>query len=132
MMVKRGCAPRFLWRNAQGPALNNHNIYTRAAGRFRVETRLTMSPGVQFMTSLALRIALAAAALSFAPLAGAAEPVTPPAPPAAPVPLTIVVYDQPNFKGRTLTLAKPTPDLAALKFDDQVASLAIAGSGDWV
>lgn len=45
---------------------------------------------------------------------------------------TVVVYDQPNFKGRALTLATATPDLAKHGFDKQVASLAIEGAGDWV
>lgn len=45
---------------------------------------------------------------------------------------TVIVYDQPNFKGRSLTIAAATPDLAAHNFDNKVASLTIAGDGDWV
>lgn len=55
-----------------------------------------------------------------------------PAPVAAPAVPSVIVYDQPNFKGNALTIAAATPDLAALKFDDKVASLAISGGGDWV
>jgi hypothetical protein len=47
-------------------------------------------------------------------------------------PLVIVVYDQPNFKGRELKLTAAVPDLSAVKFDDKVASLTISGAGDWV
>lgn len=52
--------------------------------------------------------------------------------PAAPTALTVIVYDQPNFKGQALTIAAATPDLAAHNFDNKVASLTIAGGGDWV
>jgi len=51
---------------------------------------------------------------------------------AAPAVLSVVVYDQPNFKGQALTIATATPDLAVHKFDDKIASLAISGGGDWV
>jgi hypothetical protein len=58
--------------------------------------------------------------------AGAANP------PSAAGPLTIDIYDQPDFKGRKVTLTQATPDLGALKFDDKVASFTINGTGDWV
>ncbi len=72
-----------------------------------------------------------AAGLSLAPVAIAAATTPAPPPPVA-VPLAIVVYDQPDYKGRALTLTGATPDLKALKFDDKVASLDIQGVGDWV
>lgn len=49
--------------------------------------------------------------------------------PAAPM---VIVYDQPNFRGQALTIASAKPDLAAHGFDNKVASLMIAGGGDWV
>jgi hypothetical protein len=55
-----------------------------------------------------------------------------PAAAVAPAAPTVVVYDQPNFKGQALTIAAATPDLAAHKFDNKVASLMISGGGDWV
>lgn len=70
-------------------------------------------------------------AVSHAAESRAAEPAAPAAivAPAAPA---VVVYDQPNFKGASLTIAAATPDLAALKFDNKVASFTITGGGDWV
>jgi hypothetical protein len=55
-----------------------------------------------------------------------------PAAAVAPAAPSVIVYDQPNFKGQSLTIAAATPDLAVLKFDDKVASLTISGGGDWV
>jgi Beta/Gamma crystallin len=77
---------------------------------------------------------LAFSTLALAPFAGAAENAPPAAPAATAVegPLTIVVYDQPNLKGRALTFTQAVPDLAAKKFDDKIASLSITGAGDWV
>ena len=66
-----------------------------------------------------------------AALAAPPAPATPPASP-APVPLSITVYDQENFKGRAVRIVAATPNLAALQFEDKVASFEIAGSGDWV
>jgi hypothetical protein len=63
---------------------------------------------------------------------GHADAANPPAAPLATGPLTIDIYDQPDFKGRKVTLTQPTPDLSALKFDDKVASFTINGPGDWV
>jgi hypothetical protein len=65
----------------------------------------------------------------------AAAPAAAPATPAAavvPAALSVIVYDQPNFKGVSLTIAAATPDLGALNFDNKVASLTITGGGDWV
>ena len=70
-----------------------------------------------------------AAGLAFAPVVLAATPV---AAPSAPVPLAIVVYDQPSFKGQSLRIDRAVPDLAALKFDDKAASFEIQGAGDWM
>jgi len=44
----------------------------------------------------------------------------------------IVVYDQPNFKGNVLVFERSVPSLAALNFNDRVASLMIKGKRDWV
>jgi len=79
------------------------------------------------MTRIAIFAALAASTMAAAFAADAPAPAAP-----DPGPLTIVVYDQPNFKGRTMTFRQAVPDLAAVKFDDKVASLAITGAGDWV
>jgi len=68
---------------------------------------------------------------SAASAAPVAAPVAP-APVTAPVALEIVVYDKPDFKGTSIRIAKATPDLAALRFDNKVASLKILGAGDWV
>ena len=51
--------------------------------------------------------------------------------PTQPRPTTITVYDQPNFKGRALTFEKSVPSLAALDFNDKIASVQIKGR-DWV
>lgn len=45
---------------------------------------------------------------------------------------SIVVYDQPNFAGRALTFDRSIPSLAAINFNDQVASVQIKGKRDWV
>ena len=79
------------------------------------------------MTSLrfgAPLIAGASAVLLAAAVASAANEATAAA--------AVVVYDQPDFKGRALTLSAATPDLGPLGFDNKIASLAIQGSGDWV
>jgi hypothetical protein len=67
-------------------------------------------------------------------VAAPAKPVAPAAPaaPPAPVPLTITVFDQENFKGRSVKIAAATPNLAALQFEDKVASFEVNGTGDWV
>jgi hypothetical protein len=75
---------------------------------------------------------LATAALVSSGMAFAAAP--PGKAPAAtpPVPLEIVVYDQPEYKGRSIRIGKAVPDLGRLNFDNKVASLEIFGAGDWV
>jgi hypothetical protein len=44
----------------------------------------------------------------------------------------VVVYDEPNFKGRSVTITGATPDLTSVNFDNRVASFTITGGGDWV
>jgi hypothetical protein len=83
-------------------------------------------------------ILMGAGALLLTAAFGAESHAAPPAAPATPVAavvpaaLSVVVYDQPNFKGVSLTIAAATPDLSALNFDNKVASLTITGGGDWV
>ncbi|MEQ1863082.1 MAG: beta/gamma crystallin-related protein [Micropepsaceae bacterium] len=72
------------------------------------------------------------AALAVASAADAAAAPVPPPAAAAPVPLVIVVYDQPNYMGHAVTIDRAVPDLAAIKFDDKVASFEIRGAGDWM
>lgn len=44
----------------------------------------------------------------------------------------ITVYDLPNYKGRTLEFERSVPSLAALDFNDRIASVQIKGPRDWV
>jgi hypothetical protein len=83
-------------------------------------------PRFGLLLSVALSASLAAHAS-----AGPTTPATPAAP-VVPVPLTIVIYDQDNFKGRSIKLAAATPNLAAHQFEDKVASFEVQGAGDWV
>lgn len=80
--------------------------------------------------ALLLPVGVLIAGFAFAADAAAA----PDAPPAtvAPVPLVIVVYDKPGYKGRQATIDRAVPDMAALQFDDKVASFEIRGAGDWM
>lgn len=55
-----------------------------------------------------------------------------PTPATASEPSTIMIYDQPNFQGRSVKIDKAVPDLTALNFNDRVASFAITGANDWV
>lgn len=64
--------------------------------------------------------------------ATAAPPAAVPAAPAAPVPLSITLFDKENYKGRTVKLTAATPNLAVQQFEDKVASFEVAGAGDWV
>lgn len=67
---------------------------------------------------------LASGALSaFAAAPGPAAP--------SPPPTSIVVFDQPNFKGQSMTFERSVASLAALKFNDRPASVQIKGR-DWV
>lgn len=47
-------------------------------------------------------------------------------------PTSIVVFDQPNFRGQSMTFDRSVPSLAALQFNDRPASVQIKGSRDWV
>lgn len=51
---------------------------------------------------------------------------------ATPSPTTIIVYELPNFKGSTLTFERRVASLAALSFNDKIASVKIKGTRDWV
>lgn len=64
--------------------------------------------------------------------APAGAPPATTAAPAVPVPLEIVVFDKPDYKGTSLRIARAIADLGTLKFDNKVASLQIMGAGDWV
>lgn len=75
------------------------------------------------------------AAQAAAPASAPAPVTTAPAAPGPleiPVPLEIIVFDKPDYKGTSLRIARPIADLGALKFDNKVASFQIVGAGDWV
>jgi Beta/Gamma crystallin len=79
----------------------------------------------------------AAAAAAVVVVASAAVAVAQPYYPAAatmapPPPTVITVFDQPNFKGRTLVFDRSVPSLAKLNFNDVIASVQIKGTRDWV
>ncbi|MFM9864693.1 MAG: beta/gamma crystallin-related protein [Micropepsaceae bacterium] len=82
------------------------------------------------MRRVGLTVTLACLAVGIASAAPAAPPVA--AAPPAPVPLSITVFDQENFKGRSVKISAATPNLATMKFEDKVASFEVAGAGDWV
>ncbi|MBL9096569.1 MAG: beta/gamma crystallin family protein [Alphaproteobacteria bacterium] len=74
-----------------------------------------------------------AAALSAVGIAIAATAIAAPAPQGAmPAPTAIVVFDQPNFKGRSLTFDRSVPSLAKVNFNDVIASVQVKGGRDWV
>ncbi len=64
--------------------------------------------------------------------ATAAPPAAVPAVPAAPVPLSITLFDKENYQGRTVKLTAATPNLSVQQFEDKVASFEVTGAGDWV
>jgi hypothetical protein len=76
------------------------------------------------VTVAGLALVASALAAPVAPNAGAA--VAPPPPPTV-----ITVFDQPNFKGRSMTFERSVPSLAKLMFNDAIASVQIKGR-DWV
>lgn len=80
--------------------------------------------------------AVAAAALVVAASAAVAvaQPYYPAAATMAPAqpPTAITVFDQPNFKGRTLVFNTSVPSLARINFNDVIASVQIKGTRDWV
>lgn len=87
------------------------------------------------MKSRALILAACLVSLGAAHAApsGGTTPAAPAVPaPVAPVPLEIVIYDKPDFKGSSLRISRAVADLTKLKFDNRVASLQILGAGDWV
>ena len=61
---------------------------------------------------------------------GAAPAVAPQMPPQRPTQITI--FDQPNYKGHSMVFDRSVPSLAALNFNDRVASVQIKGPRDWV
>jgi hypothetical protein len=84
------------------------------------------------MQALFLATACVVSTVAAQAAAPAATPPATTAAPAAPVPLEIVVFDKPDYKGASLRIARPTADLGTLKFDNKVASFQIVGAGDWV
>ncbi len=42
----------------------------------------------------------------------------------------IILYDQPNFQGQSLTINRATSDLSAMRFNDRASSLRVV-SGQW-
>jgi hypothetical protein len=78
-----------------------------------------------------LTIAILAAGLGVGALSAAsAAPVNSSA--SAQAPSAIVIYEQPNFKGRAMTFTGYVPSMAAKQFNDVAASVQIIGKRDWV
>lgn len=79
------------------------------------------------------KFAVAAAVVLTSAAVAVAQPYYPIAATVAPPPPTaIAVFDQPNFKGRTLVFDRSVPSLAKLNFNDVIASVQIKGTRDWV
>jgi hypothetical protein len=77
--------------------------------------------------AVAAAVVVASAAVAVAqPYYPVAATMAPPPPP------VITVFDQPNFKGRTLVFNNSVPSLAKLNFNDVIASVQINGKRDWV
>jgi Beta/Gamma crystallin len=74
---------------------------------------------------IAASAAMTAFAQPYPPMTAVAAPPVPP-------PTVITVFDQPNFKGRTLVFDRSVPSLARLNFNDVIASVQIKGTRDWV
>jgi hypothetical protein len=81
------------------------------------------------MRALFLATACVVSSIAAQAAAPAGTPAAPTAAPTAPVPLEIVVFDKPDYKGASLRIARPTADLGTLKFDNKVASFQIVRSG---
>jgi hypothetical protein len=80
-----------------------------------------------FAVAAAVVVVAASAAVAVA------QPYYPAAATVAPPPPTVItVFDQPNFKGRTLVFDRSVPSLAKLNFNDVIASVQIKGTRDWV
>ena len=77
--------------------------------------------------------AIAAGVLLIAGAAAFAQPMYPMSVPATQPQATIItVFDQPNFRGRSMTFDRPVPSMAAVQFNDLTASVQIKGTRDWV
>ena len=76
------------------------------------------------------RIAFIAAIAGLSAGIAAALAAPPPVPPSTAT--SIIVYELPNFKGSTLTFERQVASLAALSFNDKIASVKIQGTRDWV
>lgn len=77
----------------------------------------------------ALVVAASAAVAVAQPYYPAAAAVAPPPPPP---PTMITVFDQPNYRGRTMEFNAAVPSLAKLNFNDVISSVRIKGTRDWV
>jgi hypothetical protein len=77
-------------------------------------------------------VAAAAVVVAASAAVAVAQPYYPAAATIAPPPPMITVFDQPNFKGRTLVFNSSVPSLARLNFNDVIASVQIKGTRDWV
>lgn len=80
----------------------------------------------------ALFVAVVVAAVSIVLSSLSSAVGAPPSPPPTGRPTKITVYELPNYKGRKLEFERSVPSLAALQFNDQVASVQIKGPRDWV
>lgn len=76
--------------------------------------------------------ALIAAAFSIALSSFSGAVGAPQLPPPTGRPTKITVYELPNYKGRKMEFERSVPSLAALQFNDRVASVQIKGPRDWV
>lgn len=73
----------------------------------------------------------AVVAAGFAVGALSAVAAVPAGPPKPPPPTSIIVFDKPNFKGRSMTFDQRVASMAAVQFNDVTASVQIKGR-DWV
>jgi hypothetical protein len=78
------------------------------------------------VAAVAVVVAASAAVAIAQPYHAAATAMAPPPP------TVISVFDQPNYKGRTLVFDRAVPSLAKLSFNDVIASVRIKGAQDWV
>ena len=76
-------------------------------------------PNIIVVAGAAAAVALAGIAAAFA------------AAPTEVAPTSITVFDQPNYKGRSMTFERSVPSLAALDFNDLPRSVRVKGR-DWV
>jgi hypothetical protein len=95
----------------------SREIHARGAplwGKSAPENR--KEEGMRAVSMLAFMSVVAASAVAAPPKPAPTTPAVPP------VPLTITLYDQENFKGRAVRVSAATPNLAALQIEDRVAS----------